>query len=415
MSSESSRICRLPQRNLPTLCRACLSTWPAEFEWPSEFDPHDGHENRCPACGVSALRSHAELFSLTIAHIDCDAFYAAVEKRDNPSLRDRPVIVGGTSNRGVVTTACYIARRYGPRSAMPMFKALKLCPDAVVIKPDMAKYKAVSNSIRQLMLELTPIIEPLSLDEAYLDLSDDVRHQPDLQPAVLLAGLAKRVKAQVGISISIGLAPNKFLAKLASDMDKPRGFAVIGSAEARRVLAPMPVGRIHGIGPAMQAKLEARGITEIRQLQSMSDDELRSNFGKFGGRLAEYVRGRDPRRVTPTRVAKSVSSETTFGLNLSSADDLRNAVEPLCNKVAERLARSGLAGRTITLKLKTADFQVLTRNRRLSTPTQRPDVLKSCASHLIQREANGRSFRLIGIGVSDLSPAADADLPDLFT
>ena len=393
---------------LPTFCRACLKTWPV---WPA---PVQGPDALCPACKLPTLRAHAELFSLTTAHIDCDAFYASVEKRDNPALRDKPVIVGGTSGRGVVTTACYIARQYGPRSAMPMFKALELCPQAVVIKPDMAKYKLVSGQIRALMRELTDVIEPLSLDEAYLDLADDVRHDPATPPALLLARLAQRVKSEIGISISIGLAPNKFLAKLASDMDKPRGFAVIGAGEAEAVLAPMPVGRIHGIGPQTQAKLKARGITEIRQLQAMSETELKASFGRLGERLAAFVRGRDPRRISPARRTKSVSNETTFRRDLEQLDDLVAALKPLCERVSERLGAGGHAGRTIVLKLKTANFQILTRNHSLAVPTQRSDVIASAAVRLLEKEADGRAFRLIGVGVSDLVPASEADPPDLF-
>jgi len=368
----------------------------------------------CPTCGLTTLRTHQELFELSIAHIDCDAFYASVEKRDNPELRDKPVIVGGTSGRGVVTTACYVARRYGPRSAMPMFKALQLCPDAVVIKPDMAKYKAVSLEIRQLMQALTPVIEPLSLDEAYLDLADGVRCESQRAPAVLLAELAISVKRRVGISISIGLAANKFLAKLASDMDKPRGYFVIGRSEAENILAPLPVSRIHGIGPQTQKKLEAQGITEIRQLQAMDANELRQRFGTFGDRLACYIRGDDPRSVNPSRETKSVSAETTFGHDLSGLDELCDRVAPLCDRVAQRLLRANLAGQTIVLKLKTADFRSLTRNRRLSAPTLRADLIYQSACQMIARQADGRAFRLIGVGVADLHDAHAADPPDLF-
>ncbi|MEO0672634.1 MAG: DNA polymerase IV [Pseudomonadota bacterium] len=390
----------------PTLCRACLETWPRGLARSGrEQDP-------CPACSLPTLRSHDELFALTTAHIDCDAFYASVEKRDNPELRDKPLIVGG-GRRGVVTTACYIARKFGPRSAMPMFKALELCPDAVVIKPDIAKYRVVSRQIRDLMEELTPVIEPLSLDEAYLDLADDVRLDPR-PPAVGLADLAKKVRAHVGISISIGLAPNKFLAKLASDLDKPRGFAVIGAAEAEAVLAPMPVSAIHGIGKVTARKLEARGITEIRQLQAMSDPELRAAFGKFGDRLAHYVRGDDPRVVKTERATKSVSAETTFNDDVADADVLVSRMAPLAERVAARLGEKGYAGRTVVVKLKTSDFQILTRNRQLATPTQRADLMMSVAEPLIRREADGRRFRLIGIGLSDLSPGEEADPPDLF-
>ncbi|MEM9360206.1 MAG: DNA polymerase IV, partial [Pseudomonadota bacterium] len=335
-------------------------------------------------------------------------------KRDNPDLRDKPLIVGHAGGRGVVTTACYIARKYGPRSAMPMFKALRLCPQAVVIPPDMAKYKVVSRQIRQFMLDLTPVIEPLSLDEAYLDLSYETRIDKDTSPAVLLAGLAKRVKAEVGISISIGLAPNKFLAKLASDLEKPRGYSVIGRAEARSVLAPMAVSRIHGVGPATVKQLEAANITQISQLQRMTEHELQSLFGKFGLKLASYVRGEDPRSVSSSRASKSVSAETTFSEDKCSATDLLPVAEKLCQRVADRLVASSLSGGTLVVKLKTGDFQTLTRNRRLPVATQRADVLARHAAQIIQQECDGRWFRLLGIGVSDVGPADAADPPDLF-
>ncbi|MEM6496390.1 MAG: DNA polymerase IV [Pseudomonadota bacterium] len=388
------------------LCRACLSTWSADGAPPID--------QPCPSCGLPTLRAHPELFSLDTAHIDCDAFYASVEKRDNPDLRDKPLIVGHAGGRGVVTTACYIARKYGPRSAMPMFKALRLCPQAVVIPPDMAKYKVVSRQIRQFMLDLTPVIEPLSLDEAYLDLSYETRIDKDTSPAVLLAGLAKRVKAEVGISISIGLAPNKFLAKLASDLEKPRGYSVIGRAEARSVLAPMAVSRIHGVGPATVKQLEAANITQISQLQRMTEHELQSLFGKFGLKLASYVRGEDPRSVSSSRASKSVSAETTFSEDKCSATDLLPVAEKLCQRVADRLVASSLPGGTLVVKLKTGDFQTLTRNRRLPVATQRADVLARHAAQIIQQECDGRWFRLLGIGVSDVGPADAADPPDLF-
>jgi DNA polymerase IV len=394
----------MPQRTT-ILCRACLRV--------RRNEPPPPHRAPCPSCGLPTLVSHPELLDLTIAHVDCDAFYASIEKRDNPDLRDKPVIVGHAGGRGVVTTACYIARRYGPRSAMPMFKAMELCPHAVVIPPDMAKYRVASRQIRNLMEALTPMVEPLSLDEAYLDLGVDHRCLPDI-PAVLLAGLAKSVKAEVGISISIGLAPNKFLAKLASDMEKPRGFSVIGRAEAKSVLAPMPVSKIHGVGPATQRRLEAAGITHIGALQAMPETELTAMFGKFGRRLSAFVHGEDPRSVSPDRETKSVSAETTFSRDISAPADLIEAVLPLCERVAERLERNGLAGRTVVLKLKTADFKTITRNRRAAAPTQKAEVLATLASHLIQTEADGRYFRLIGIGVSDIAPAAEADPPDLF-
>ena len=388
------------------LCRACLSTWAVE-----DMPPTD---QRCPNCNLPTLRAHPELFSLDTAHIDCDAFYASVEKRDNPELHDKPVIVGHAGGRGVVTTACYIARKYGPRSAMPMFKAMRLCPQAVVIPPDMAKYKIVSRQIREFMLDVTPIIEPLSLDEAYLDMSYDTRIEQAETPAALLAGLAKRVKAEIGISISIGLAPNKFLAKLASDLEKPRGFSVIGQAEARSVLAPMPVSRIHGVGPATVRQLEAASITQIAQLQRMTEHELQSLFGKFGLKLAAYVRGDDPRSISSSRASKSVSAETTFSDDKNAASDLLPVAEKLCQRVAERLVAGSLSGGTLVVKLKTGDFQTLTRNRRLPVATQRADVLARHACQIIEQECDGRWFRLLGVGVSDVGPADEADPPDLF-
>ncbi len=382
------------------LCRSCLL-------WCDRAASH------CPRCGSGPIIRHRELGDLAIAHIDCDAFYAAVEKRDNPSLMDRPVIVGHPGGRGVVTTACYVARRFGPRSAMPMFQALRLCPDAVVIPPNMEKYRRVSRQIRAILLAATPIIEPISLDEAYLDLGDAGRLRAD-RPAVLLAGIALAVEREIGITISVGLAPNKFLAKLASDLDKPRGFAVIGAAEAKDVLAPMPVGRILGVGQATAAKLAAMGIVTIADLQAIPPPLLVTRFGRFGRRLAQFAQGDDDRAVTPIRPTKSVSAETTFRVDLRAPDDLAAALTPLCERVADRLARAGLGGRTVVLKLKTADFQILTRHYRLGDPTRRADVILRAGLALLRREATGRAFRLIGIGVTDLCAAGEADAPDLF-
>lgn len=400
MSLETGAPAKRGSSAVTGLCRDCLHC----FETAAAA---------CPRCGSGRLARHAELTDLAIAHIDCDAFYAAIEKRDDPSLRDRPVIVGHAGGRGVVTTACYVARRYGPRSAMPMFKALQLCPQAVVIAPDMEKYKRVSRQIRAILLRTTPIIEPVSLDEAYLDLSDGIRLS-DERPARVLAEIALTVEREVGITISVGLSGNKFLAKLASDLDKPRGFAVIGRAEAAQFLAPLPVSRIMGVGAATAGRLETLGITTIGQLQAMPASELVARFGKFGRRLAQFSHGEDDREVVPARPAKSISAETTFDTDLRRSEQLADALRPLCARVAERLGRSSLAGRTVVLKLKTADFQVLTRHHRLPDPTRRAEVICAAALPLIAREANGRAFRLIGIGVTDLCSAVLADPPDLF-
>ncbi|MBI1383834.1 MAG: DNA polymerase IV [Rhizobiales bacterium] len=383
------------------ICRNCLA----------HPEPDDA---ACFECGSPRLLRHPEAERLHIAHLDCDAFYASIEKRDDPGLADKPLLVGHPGGRGVVTTACYIARRFGPRSAMPMFKALQLCPDAVVVRPDMAKYKAVSAAIRELMHDCTDVVEPVSLDEAYLDLSPANRKAP--APAVeLLVALARRIEGEIGITVSIGLSYNKFLAKLASDLEKPRGFSILGRAEARGFLAALPVGRIHGVGAATERRMARLGLTTIAELQALPEAELVARFGKFGRRLAGFVNGEDDRPVTPSRPAKSISVETTFASDLRAPARLEAELAPLANRVAERLARSGLAGRTIVLKLKTADFRILTRNRQLARPTQRSEVILAAAGELLAREADGRAFRLLGVGLTDLEDAAAADPPDLFS
>ncbi len=400
MTPASEAHCEQLGTTAPRLCRDCLFWF-------------DGGGAACARCGSKRVISHPELGELAIAHIDCDAFYAAVEKRDDPTLKDKPVIVGHAGGRGVVTTACYVARRFGPRSAMPMFRALQLCPDAVVIPPNMEKYRRVSRQIRAILEVATLMIEPVSLDEAYLDLSAGIR-RCDALPATLLAGIARTVERDIGITVSIGLSCNKFLAKLASDLDKPRGFAVIGRAEAKAFLAPLSVRKVLGVGAATAEKLEAMGVATIGELQAVPASQLVARFGKFGRRLAQFARGEDDRAITPSRPAKSISAETTFRTDLRAFEPLAEALRPLADRVADRLKRAGVGGQTVVLKLKTSDFQVLTRNHRLTDPTQRAGVIASAAVPLLRREADGRAFRLIGIGVADLCPAREADPPDLF-
>lgn len=385
---------------MPSLCRDC-------------GDLSRDDRVSCGHCGGTRLVAHPELDELAIAHIDCDAFYASVEKRDNPALAERAVIVGHPGGRGVVTTACYIARRFGVHSAMPMFKAQELCPEAVVIPPDMAKYKEASARIRALFLKSTPFVEPVSLDEAYLDLSPKAR-LIDRPPAMLLARLARAIERDVGVSVSVGLSYNKFLAKTASDLDKPRGFSIIGRMEAVDLLAPMPVRAIHGIGAATARKMAESGLTQVSQLQAMPEDALVARFGKFGRALAHLVRGEDPRPVNPDRPRRSLSRETTFRQDLRSYDVLAQALEQLAVGVEAQLRRAGLAGETVVLKLKTADFQSLSRQSRLSTATQRADVIAEHGLRLLRREVDGRAFRLIGIGVDHIVPEDRADPPDLF-
>ncbi|WP_027486200.1 DNA polymerase IV [Allorhizobium undicola] len=366
---------------------------------------------RCKACGSPRLVYHPELFRLTLAHIDCDAFYASIEKRDNPDLVDKPVIVGG-GKRGVVSTCCYIARIHGVRSAMPMFKALEACPDAIVIKPDMEKYSRVGRQVRSMMEELTPLVQPISIDEAFLELkgTELLHHAP---PAMVLARFARRVEQEIGITVSVGLSYCKFLAKVASDLQKPRGFSIIGEEEAIAFLAPRPVTTIWGVGKAFAAKLEEDGIRIIGQLQSMEEDVLMRRYGSMGQRLFRLARGIDDRDVHPNDPAKSVSAETTFMQDVSLRDDLVPVLRKLSEKVAWRLKKSDLAGHTVVLKLKTADFKLRTRNRRLDDPTRLADRIFRTGLQLLEKEADGTKFRLIGIGVSDFADAALADPPDL--
>ena len=380
------------------LCRDCLA-------------PAAGDQRRCKACGSPRLLAHAELHNLQIAHIDCDAFYAAVEKRDDPGLRDKAVIIGG-GKRGVVSTCCYIARISGVRSAMPMFKALSLCPDAVVIRPDMNKYAGVGRQVRAMMHELTPLVEPLSIDEAFLDLSGTERLH-GASPAATLARFARRIETEVGISVSVGLSYCKFLAKMASDLDKPRGFAVIGKAEAMEVLAPKPVGAIWGVGKVAEEKLRQDGYATIADLQRADQSALFRRYGAEGGRLWRLARGLDDRVVEPEREAKSVSAETTFDDDISDTDTLLRSLFLLSEKVSARLKAGEIAGRTVTLKLKTPDFRQRTRARALPQPTQLAGRIFDAARELLTKEAKGERFRLIGVGVSDLCQAAEADHGDL--
>ena len=382
----------------PGFCRDCLAGQPEGTK-------------RCRQCGSPRLLYHDELYDLSIAHIDCDAFYASVEKRDNPDLIDKPLIIGG-GKRGVVSTACYIARIHGVRSAMPMFKALEACPDAVVIKPNMEKYSQVGRQVRTMMQDLTPLVQPISIDEAFLDLSGTERlhHDP---PARVLAQFARRVEKEIGITVSVGLSYCKFLAKVASDLQKPRGFSVIGEREATRFLATRPVTTIWGVGKAFAATLEADGIRMISQLQEMEETDLMRRYGTMGQRLYRLSRGIDDREVHTNDPAKSISAETTFFNDISRYEDLVPVLRSLSEKVAWRLKKNATAGQTVVLKMKTADFKSRTRNKRLEDPTQLADRIFRTGLSLLERETDGTKFRLIGIGVTDLCDPAQADPPDL--
>lgn len=366
---------------------------------------------RCSSCGSPRILRHKELSQLSIAHIDCDAFYASVEKRDNPELADKPVIIGG-GKRGVVSTACYVARINGVHSAMPMFKALDACPDAVVIPPNMAKYAGVGKQIRQLMQQLTPLVQPISIDEAFLDLSGtELLH--GMPPAETLARFSDKIENEVGISVSVGLSYCKYLAKVASDQDKPRGFFIIGEEEATEFLAGLPVTKIWGVGKAFAKSLAKDGITMIGQLQTMEKEDLMRSYGVMGSRLYNLARGIDDRIVRPNSGAKSVSSETTFFKDISDIDKLAPVLRSLSEKVAARLKKSEIAGHTVVLKLKTDDFKSRTRNRRLSDPTMLADKIFRSGLELLKAETDGTKFRLLGIGVNDLCDPEQADPTDL--
>ena len=368
---------------------------------------------RCGNCGSPRLARHRALPSLTFAHIDCDAFYATVEKRDNPELADKPVIVGG-GKRGVVSAACYISRTFGVRSAMPMFKALALCPSAIVVRPDMAKYVRVGREVRRAMQALTPLVEPLSIDEAFLDLSGTERVH-GMIPAKVLARFAQQIEHDVGVTVSVGLSCNKFLAKIASDLDKPRGFAALDQDEARTMLAEKPVSFIFGVGPATQERLVQRGFRVIADLQRANEAELMKQFGAEGQRLWRLARGIDDRRVVADRGAKTISSETTFETDIRDFATLEKLLWRLSEKVSSRLKSSELAGSTITLKLKTADFKQRTRSQSIHAPTQLAAKIFSISREMLAKEIDGTAFRLMGAGVSALrsgSEAHDTDMLD---
>lgn len=379
-------------------CRDCLQA----------AGPDSG---RCRNCGSPRVLRHRALGSLAIAHIDCDAFYATVEKRDNPDIADKPVVIGG-GKRGVVSAACYVARTYGIRSAMPMFKALALCPHLTVIYPDMAKYVRVGREVRRAMQALTPLVEPLSIDEAFLDLSgtERIHGRP---PALTLAKFAGDVARDIGITVSVGLSSNKFLAKIASDLDKPRGFAVLDQEDGYRLLADKPVSFIFGVGPATQQRLAQRGFRLVSDIQRAEETELMKQFGPEGRRLWRLAHGIDERKVTPDRDAKTISAETTFETDIRDFASLERVLWRLTEKVSSRLKASELSGATITLKLKTADFRQRTRAQSIGAPTQLANRIFATARELLTKEIDGTAFRLIGTGVSALRPASEAEDSDL--
>ena len=349
-----------------------------------------------------------------IFHADLDAFFASVEQRDRPELRGRPVLVGGSpAERGVVAAASYEARRYGARSAMPMAAALRLCPpNAVRVPPRFDRYGEVSREVMGIFRARTPLVEPLSLDEAYLDLTEPLAAPGAPSPEAAARALKDEVRARVGLTISIGVATSKSVAKIASDLRKPDGLVVVPRGDERAFLAPLPVGRLWGVGPRAEERLARAGVRTIGELAAMDPRWLAHAFGKWGELLHTLAIGNDERAVTPEREIKSVGRETTFAEDVSSPAQLSATLRRLCDQVAERLRHRGLRGRTVTLKLRHHDFRTITRQTRLLAPSDDADSVYAEASRLLSAELSaGVRFRLIGVSVSGFEPVAQLALP----
>lgn len=385
-------------KRITSICRECLSTFDSKVLY-------------CANCESLNLISHKEIEKLDIAHVDCDAFYASIEKRDNPKLKNSAVIIGG-GKRGVVATACYLARIKGVRSAMPMYKALKLCPSAIIIKPNMSKYRDASRKIQNLMNQLTPLIEPISLDEAFLDLSGTKKLHKKI-PAVLLAELSKKINQEVGISVSIGLSYNKFLAKICSDLDKPKGFSLLGRGDSKKFLSSQPVEILWGVGKILKRKLNNDGIKTISQIKELGIKEVINRYGSIGSHIYSLSQGKDLRRVVPQRQIKSISHETTFENDISDKEVLEKKLWSLCEKVSKRSKEKGLGGQTITLKLKTKEFKLISRSCTIDEPTQIGELIFQNSKTLLDREDEKIKYRLIGVGISNLKDSELCDLYDL--
>ena len=385
-------------KRITSICRECLSTFDSKVLY-------------CANCESLNLISHKEIEKLDIAHVDCDAFYASIEKRDNPKLKNSAVIIGG-GKRGVVATACYVARIKGVRSAMPMHKALKLCPSATIIKPNMSKYRDASRKIQNLMNQLTPLTEPISLDEAFLDLSGTKKLHKKI-PAVLLAELSKKINQEVGISVSIGLSYNKFLAKICSDLDKPKGFSLLGRGDSKKFLSSQPVEILWGVGKILKRKLNDDGIKTISQIEELGIKEVINRYGSIGSHIYSLSQGKDLRRVVPQRQIKSISHETTFENDISDKEVLEKKLWSLCEKVSKRSKEKGLGGQTITLKLKTKEFKLISRSCTIDEPTQIGELIFQNSKTLLDREDDKIKYRLIGVGISNLKDSELCDLYDL--
>jgi len=378
-------------RTHPSLCRDCFQIF--------------RYDVRCRNCNSPRIVSHANLLQLTIAHIDCDAFYASIEKRENPEIRNSPVIVG-EKNRGVVTTCCYIARIDGVRSAMPIFQAKKLCPDAIIISPRMNHYKKISKSIKEILTTLSPAIEFISLDEAYIDFKGTRRLHGEA-PAVKLAKISKQIETELGISISIGLSYNKFLSKIGSDLDKPRGFSIIGQSDAKKVLEDKPVSKILGVGKKTKMILEGNCINKISDLLIYEKNQLIDLLGSFGETLWFMARGIDYRRITPNKRPKSISCEKTLQTNQIDPEILTSFVWDLTEEISFRLKDLSLVAKNFKLKLKTANFNLLVRSITLENYSNSPEKIFQANKILLKKNIFKGPFRLVGITATNFLNCQD--------
>ena len=337
-----------------------------------------------------------------ILHVDMDAYYASVEERDQPSLKGKPVVVGGSADRrGVVSAANYEARKYGVHSAMPMVTALRKCPQAVVIPTRMSHYAEISKQIREIFHRFTPVVEPLSLDEAFLDVDGCeglFGPPPEIGRAIKAA-----ILDETNLIASVGVAPNKFLAKVASDLDKPNGFVVVDPDRVLEFLEPLPISRLWGIGKVSEKALRTVGIQTVGQVRQLSPEVLTDKFGETGTRLWNLAHGIDKRRVVPDREAKSISHETTFAVDVGDKAVLRAWLLELTEQVGRRLRRSGLRAKTVNLKLRFSNFETISRARSVSDPTDATNRLWEVAAELLDRATLDREVRLIGMGVSNIT------------
>lgn len=339
--------------------------------------------------------------SRTVLHADMDAFYASVEQRDDPALRGKPVLVGGASRRGVVAAASYEARRFGARSAMPMVEALRRCPDAIVVHPRMGRYAEVSDRVFSIFERYTPLVEPLSLDEAFLDVTASRALFGD---GVAIARAIKHaVRDELELTVSVGVATSKFVAKIASDLRKPDGLVVAPAGEEAAFLAPLPVGRMWGVGAKAEARLQPAGIRTIGDLARASVARLESLLGSWGAEVQQLARGLDDRPVIPDREAQSIGAEETFEEDLTEREDLEAELLTQSARVARRLNKAGISGRVVVVKLKYADFTLKSRRASLPEPVCDTDSIYDAARAQLDRfDLAGRRVRLTGVSVTDL-------------